>query len=62
VVLQMSSSEVSKLTKATYDTIMSELNNLDWKIEWLIGYVEPGTSKENLVSVCAPNLNRDELR
>lgn len=63
VVLQMSQSEVDRLTKTTYDTIMGELDKFHWNIDqWLIGHVEPGTSKENLVSVCAPNLNRDELR
>ncbi|MBA3867577.1 MAG: hypothetical protein H0X30_00330 [Anaerolineae bacterium] len=62
VVLQMSSSEVRKLTKATYDQIMSELDKLHWNLDgWLIGYVTPGTSKEDLVSMCSPNLDRNKL-
>jgi len=62
VVLQMSPSEVDMLTKATYDQIMSELDKLGWKTDrWLIGYVAPETSKQDIVSICAPNLDRDKL-
>jgi hypothetical protein len=62
LVLQMSRPEVGVLDKAAYDAIMSELNKLNWNVEWVLGYVEPDVSRADALTFCAPNVDRNELR